>query len=132
MICLEMIGFFSDKEKSQSYPLGILRLFYPSKGNYIGVVGNFGSSALVSQVAEQMKATSVDVRTLRAPSFLPVVDFSDHRNYWKFGYAAVMVTDTAFYRNPHYHKDTDTVNTLNFEKMREVVKGICWSILKMK
>jgi hypothetical protein len=60
------------------------------------------------------------------------VDFSDHRNYWTFGYPAVMITDTAFYRNPHYHMPTDTIDTLDFEKMKEVVKGVMWSLLNMK
>lgn len=132
MVCLEMIGYFTNAEKSQSYPLPFMGLFYPNKGNFIGVVGNFGSSSLIKQVATHMKATSVDVETLRAPSFVIGVDFSDHRNYWKFGYDAVMVTDTAFYRNPNYHKETDTIDTLSFHKMKEVVKGVCWSLLNMK
>ena len=132
MICLEMIGFFTDKENSQSYPLAILRLFHPSTGNFIGVVSNFRSSSFAAQVAKHMGATSVDVRTLKAPSFVTGVDFSDHRNYWKFGYDAVMITDTAFYRNLNYHQETDLMNTLDFDKMREVIKGVCWSILNMK
>ncbi len=132
MICLEMIGFFSDKKRSQSYPLSVLRLFYPSKGNFIGVVGNFGSLSLANHVASHLKTTAVEARKLQAPAFLAGVDFSDHRNYWKFGYAAVMVTDTAFYRNPNYHEMTDTPDTVDFTKMREVVKGICWSISAMQ
>jgi len=132
MICLESIGFFTDKENSQSYPLFILRLFYPSTGNFIGIVSNFASSSLTAQIAKHMTATSVGVETLRAPSFVSGVDFSDHRNYWKFGYDAVMVTDTAFYRNRNYHQKSDTMDTLDFTRMREVVKGVCWSILNMK
>ena len=132
MICLEMIGFFTDKENSQSYPLAVLRLFYPSTGNFIGVVSNFGSSSFAAQIAKHMGATSVGVRTLKAPSFVTGVDFSDHRNYWKFGYDAVMITDTAFYRNLNYHQETDIMNTLDFVKMQEVIKGICWSILNME
>lgn len=129
MICLEMIGFFTEKKDSQTYPLGILRLFYPSTGNFIGVVGNWGSSGLVNQIAKHMRNTSIGVETLKAPSFVTGVDFSDHRNYWKFGYDAVMVTDTAFYRNNNYHKKSDTMDTLSFPKMQEVVKGVCWALL---
>ena len=129
MICLEMIGYFSDQESSQSYPLSLMRLFYPGTGDFIGVVGNFSSSSLVKQIAKHLKSTRVPVQTLRAPAFLTGVDFSDHLNYWKFGYKAVMVTDTAFYRNPNYHKPTDTIDTLNFKKMKEVIKGLCWAIL---
>lgn len=132
MICLEMIGFFTDQKNSQTYPLAILNLFYPSVGNYIGIVSNYGSSYLAAQIAKHMSSTSVGVRTLKAPSFITGVDFSDHRSYWKFGYDAVMITDTAFYRNHNYHHQTDTIDTLDFNKMSEVVKGICWSILNMK
>lgn len=132
MICLEMIGFFNDMENSQGYPLGIMKLLYPSKGNFIAIVGNFGSSNLVKHVATHMKATSIGVSTLKAPSWVEGVNFSDHRNYWEFGYDAIMITDTAFYRNPNYHEKTDTIDTLDFERMKEVVKGVCWALLKMK
>jgi hypothetical protein len=132
MICLEMIGYFTDENKSQSYPLSLLRLFYPSTGNFISIVSNFSSATLANQVAGRLKMTSVEVRTLKAPAFITGVDFSDHRNYWKFGYDAVMITDTAFYRNPNYHEETDTIDTLDFTRMQEVVKGVCWSILNLK
>jgi hypothetical protein len=132
MICLEMIGFFTDEKNSQKYPLGIMKLFYPSKGNFIGIVGNCKRSPLIKEVKMHMKTTSIEVRTLRAPAWVGGVDFSDHRNYWKFGYNAVMVTDTAFYRNLNYHRDTDTIDTLNFAKMEEVVKGVCWTLLNLK
>jgi len=132
MICLEMIGYFTTEEKSQNYPLAMMKLFYPSVGNFIAVVGNFGSSSLVDEVSEHIKATSLDVEKLKAPALLPGVDFSDHRNYWHFGYKAVMITDTAFYRNPNYHEITDTADTLDFVKMAEVVKGVTWALINMK
>lgn len=131
MICLEMIGFFTEGKDSQTYPLGILRLFYPNTGDFIGVVGNWGSWGLVNQVAKHMRKTLIKVETLKAPSFITGVDFSDHRNYWKFGYDAVMVTDTAFYRNKNYHERSDTMDTLSFPKMQEVVKGVCWVLLNI-
>jgi hypothetical protein len=131
MICLEMIGFFTEEKDSQDYPLGILGLFYPSTGNFIAVVGNWGSSGLVKQVSKHMRKTAIAVETLKAPSFVTGVDFSDHRNYWKFGYDAVMVTDSAFYRNKNYHEKSDTIETLSFSKMREVVKGVCWALLNI-
>lgn len=132
MICLEMIGFFTEQKKSQRYPLSLMRLFYPGTGDFIGVVSNYGSSSLSKQLSRHLKATSIKVETLKAPSFITGVDFSDHRNYWKFGYDAVMITDTAFYRNPNYHERSDTIDTLDFSRMKEVVKGICWSLLNMK
>lgn len=132
MICLEMIGFYTKEKNSQKYPLSIMRLFYPGTGDYIGVVSNFKSSSLAKQVARQLKATSIKVETLKAPSFVTGVDFSDHRNYWEFGYPAVMITDTAFYRNKNYHQQTDTIDTLDFNQMQKVVQGIGWAILNMK
>ncbi len=132
MICLEMIGFFTNKKRSQRYPLSLMRLFYPSKGDFIGVVGNFGSASLLKQLSHHLKSASIKVETLKAPSFLTGVGYSDHLNYWKFGYEAVMVTDTAFYRNPNYHAHSDTIETLDFGKMQEVVKGICWALVNIK
>lgn len=131
MICLEMIGFFKEEKNSQRYPLGILRLFYPSTGDFIAVVSNWGSSGLANQVARHLRNSSIPVAKLKAPSLVTGIDFSDHRNYWKFGYDAVMVTDTAFYRNNNYHKQTDTMATLSFPKLQEVVKGVCWALLNM-
>jgi hypothetical protein len=131
MISLEMIGFFTEEKDSQAYPLSILRPFYPSTGNFIAVVGNWGSSGLVNQVAKHMRKASIGIETLKAPSFVTGVDFSDHRNYRKFGYDAVMVTDTAFYRNKNYHETSDTMDTLSFPKMQEVAKGVCWAVFNM-
>ncbi|MBW8015178.1 MAG: M28 family peptidase [Planctomycetes bacterium] len=131
MISLEMIGYFTDVKGSQKYPIGLMGLFYPSEGNFIGVISNYKSGGLKRHTARHMKAASIKVRTLAAPSFVQGVDFSDQRNYWKFGYKAVMVTDTAFYRNPNYHQTTDTIDTLSFDKMKEVVKGVCWALLNL-
>jgi len=131
MVCLEMLGFYSDAPNSQGYPLPLMRLFYPSKGNFIGVVGNFASSDLVRHVRDRMRSADIDVESLKAPSCLIGVDFSDHRNYWKFGYHAIMITDTAFYRNPNYHSASDTIDTLNFDKIKEVVKGIYWALINL-
>lgn len=132
MICLESIGYFTDADSSQRYPLGLMRLFYPKQGNFIGVVGNFDSSSLVSEVKEHMKKADIDVRSLSGPSWIPGLDFSDHRNYWKFGYKAVMVTDTAFYRNPNYHRITDNPDTLDYARMGEVVRGVAWAVLNLE
>ena len=109
-----------------------MKLYYPSKGNFIAVVGNMSSGDLVRHIKACLSKTSIDVRSLKAPSWITGVDFSDHRNYWKFGYKAVMITDTAFFRNPNYHKETDTIETLNFEKMGEVVKGLVWALMNLK
>ena len=109
-----------------------MKIFYPSKADFIAVVGNFSSGKLLRHVKRSIKETSIPVRGLRARKSLKGVDFSDHRNYWQFGYSAVMITDTSFYRNPHYHKASDTIETLDFSKMREVVKGILIALIDIE
>jgi hypothetical protein len=125
MISLEMIGYFTDKEDSQEYPLGILKWFYPTRGDFIAVVSNFGSGSLRKRIRDAIGGNSrIACRSLGAPAALVGVDFSDHRNYWIFGYKAVMVTDTAFLRNKRYHRISDTIETLDFDKMAQVVLGL--------
>jgi hypothetical protein len=133
MISLEMIGYFSDKKGSQDFPMGFLKLFYPSRGNIIVVVGDFKNFRPVRKVRRKMRAGSdIKVRTINAPRWIEGIDFSDHRNYWHFGYDAVMVTNTAFYRNKNYHQPTDTKETLNYSKMAEVLRGVYNVIVKMR
>ena len=123
-IILEMIGYYSDKAQSQRYP-PLFGFFYPSKGNFIGVVGNFSSQWLVKKVAAFFKAHSrFPVESVVAPSIVSGVDFSDNWSFWKAGYPAVMITDTAFYRYPHYHSESDTYEKLDYVSMQEVVKGL--------
>ncbi len=130
IICLEMIGYFSDEKNSQKYPIGLMKLFYPTKGNFIGVIGKMGQGKPVRKVKKLMKqAANINVRSINAPTSLPGIDFSDHRNYWKYDYPAVMINNTAFYRNQNYHKTSDTIETLDFEKMTEVVRGAYWAVV---
>ncbi len=125
MICLEMIGYFTDKESSQSFPFPFMKYIYPTTGNFIGVVGKLGQKGITLKVRDIMrKYSDIPVFSINAPSFIPGVDYSDHRNYWHFGYKAVMITDTAFYRNPHYHRRSDTIGTLDFERLYQVIKGV--------
>ncbi|HEX9052032.1 MAG TPA: M28 family peptidase [Anaeromyxobacter sp.] len=128
MISLEMIGTFSDAKGSQAYP-AVLGWFHPSTGNFVAVVGKWGQGGAVRGVAAGMRAGSpLPVETLSAPTFLPGVDFSDHRSFWGNGYEAVMVTDTAFFRNPRYHTAEDRPDTLDYARMAEVVKGVCCAV----
>lgn len=132
MICLEMIGYFSDAPNSQHFPLNVLRYVYPTTGNFITVVGKLSQLGLVQKVARHMKeASSIGIQSFAAPNLIPAISLSDHRSYWQCGYPAVMINNTAFYRNPHYHQSTDTIDTLNFDKMAEVVKGVYWAIVNM-
>ncbi len=132
MAGLEMLGYFSSKDGSQHYPLFLMKLFYPSKGDFIGVVGNFKSKKLVNHFHVHMGQASIKTEKLTAPSLLPGIDFSDHKNYWKFGYQAIMITDTSFYRNHNYHETSDTIETLDFSKMAEVTRGIYFAIANLK
>jgi hypothetical protein len=125
MICLEMLGYFTDEPGSQYFPAPGMGLLYPSRGNFIAVVGNGSSWGFTRDVKARMAgATELPVRSINAPALLPGVDFSDHYNFWKQGWQAVMITDTAFYRNPNYHQMSDTPDTLDYERLAQVVTGV--------
>lgn len=125
MFSLEMIGYFTDAADTQQFPLALLSWWYPTTGNFIAVVGKLGQGRLVRRVRYAMaQASSLPVCSLTAPRLLRGVDFSDHASYWQMGYPAVMITDTAFYRNPHYHTKTDTADTLDYHSMAQVVAGV--------
>ncbi|MBE9547735.1 MAG: M20/M25/M40 family metallo-hydrolase [Proteobacteria bacterium] len=125
MVCLEMVGYYNDKKGGQAFPLPFMNLVYPSTPNFIAVVGNLKSKSLVKKVKDALsKGSDIPVETLSTVSLVPGIDFSDHRSFWKMGYPAVMVTDTAFYRNPNYHSPADTIDTLNFDKMSSLLTGL--------
>lgn len=125
MIGLEMIGFFSDEPWSQSFPLAGMYLIYPSRGNFIGIVGRFDEIAEVREVkAAFHRRATVPAYSMNAPTFVPGVTLSDHSSYWRSGFKAVMVTDTAFFRNENYHMPGDTADTLDYGRMAQVVNGV--------
>lgn len=124
VLILEMIGYFDNKPNSQSYPF-LFGPFYPNKGNYIGVISNFKSRRLAKDIVKIFKKQSqFPIERVSTLAFIPGVDFSDHWSFWKLNYPAVMITDTGFYRNPNYHKMTDTYKTLDYTSMAEVIKGL--------
>jgi len=125
MVSLEMIGYFTDTEGSQFYPLSVFRWFYPRKGDFIAMVGNVASRDFTNEIKRGFRRNSkLPVFSLNTVSVVPGVDFSDHRSFWKAGYPAFMVTDTAFYRNPNYHSPGDVPDTLDYGRMAEVVRGL--------
>lgn len=131
MISLEMIGYYDDQSGSQAYPVGFLKWFYPSSGDFIAVVSDFKSNRYARKMRSIMrKRSNIKVAKLAAPASMPGVDFSDHLNYWSHGFKAVMITDTAFFRNHNYHLTTDTPNTLDYQRMSEVVHGVFQSVLQ--
>lgn len=125
MICLEMIGFFTDTPGSQSYPLPFMNMIYPKEGNFIAIVGNIRSARWTRRIKTGFtRGTDLPVETLNAPSLIVGIDFSDHWSFNKCGFPAVMVTDTAFYRTPHYHLPSDLPETLDYKRMAKVVDGV--------
>lgn len=124
MIALETIGYFSNEPGSQDYPQP-LRFFYPNKGNFIGFVGNFYSSQLLRQSIELFrKKATIPSEGAILPAFIPGVDWSDHASFWKNNYPAIMITDTAPYRYPYYHRAQDTPDKIDYEKMTRVISGV--------
>ena len=132
MICLEMIGYFSDRPNSQRFPLFFMDRIYPNTGNFIALVGNKKSTSWTKRIRDGFsRGTDLPVESLNAPWLVIGVDFSDHWSFYKMGYPAVMVTDTAFYRNPHYHRPSDLPDTIDLERAAKVVDGICRAILNV-
>jgi len=132
MICLESIGYFVDAPGSQMFPLPFLRFIYPEKGNFITFVSDLSSKGFLERAKKSfMNGTDLPIESFSALSIVPGVDLSDHRSFWKFGYKAIMVTDTAFYRNPNYHGPGDLADTLDYARMAEVVLGVRMTILDL-
>lgn len=129
MISLEMIGYFSEQQASQSYPALFMKLYYPSVGNYIAIVDRVFSMRAQHMKKVMDEIIKLPVYSLNAPAIIPGVDFSDHRSFWQYGYPAIMITDTAFYRNQAYHSIADTADRLDYEKMAQVVYGVYHYVL---
>jgi Zn-dependent M28 family amino/carboxypeptidase len=124
MICYEMIGYFSEEPESQPFPSPEMASLYPHVANFIMVVGTEQYHDFNSKVHWLMAADSqIDVQLASLPASNGLAGMSDQRNYWAFGYQALMINDTSFVRNPHYHQITDTIETLDFEKMTEVINS---------
>ena len=132
MVSLEMVGYTDSRPGSQKYPIG-LRAFYPDRGDFIGVIGNWNSTSLLRRFARQMRQVrGLPVETLSVPGnggLIPAVRLSDHSSFWDAGYPALMITDTSFFRNPHYHGSTDTLETLNLDFMAKICEGVIRTVL---
>lgn len=131
MICFDMIGYFSDEKKSQSYPFGILSLFYGKRANYITLIKKFGSGSFARRFARKYKsANTIRAKKFTAPGKAPGISYSDHANYWKFGYSALMITDTSIFRNNNYHQKSDTMETLDIRSIAKVIDGVFITLKK--
>jgi Zn-dependent M28 family amino/carboxypeptidase len=133
MISLEMIGY-AGKHLKQSYPFPLMRVLgrYPRTGDFIGIVGNIRTRRFVKAVKAVMsEVCAVGVESLSAPGFIPPLYLSDHSSFWKQRYPALMITDTAFLRNPNYHNQGDIDQTLNYGFLAEAVKGIYHAVIAL-
>lgn len=125
MISLEMLGYFSDAPGSQSYPVPWLKYLYGDRANFIAVVGRWQELAVVRTFKRGFRhGTQLPIRSLTFPPVIPGVGASDHASYWKLGHEAIMLTDTAYQRNPHYHTAGDRPETLDYPRMAEVINGV--------
>jgi len=114
-VILESVGYYSQKPFSQKYP-PLLGFFFPNKGNFLAVVGNIRSRQLAFDTGRALRKDKLPARTL-VLDYFPAASFSDHWSFWQEGYRGVMITDTAFLRNPHYHQPTDTLEKLDYDMM---------------
>jgi Zn-dependent M28 family amino/carboxypeptidase len=124
MLSLETIGYYSDRPGSQKYPPGV-GLCFPSQGDFIAFVGNLRSFRLVRRCRRLFrKHSDFPCEAAALPGFLPGVGWSDHESFWESGYPAVMVTDTAPFRYPQYHREGDTPDQLDYLRCARVVEGL--------
>jgi Zn-dependent M28 family amino/carboxypeptidase len=132
MLALEMIGCFKDGPQTQEFPFPPLRLFYPGRGNFLALAGRLSELALLRRVKTAMrKASPLPVHSIAAPRGLFGIDLSDNVSYWDQGFPAIMVTDTAFFRNERYHTLADTPDTLDYGRMAEAVRGLAAAVLDL-
>jgi Zn-dependent M28 family amino/carboxypeptidase len=124
MLSLETVGYYTDQPGSQQYPFPF-SLFYPDTGNFIGFVGNLSSRPLVRKAVGVFRAsTAFPSEGVAAPSGIEGIHWSDHWSFWEAGYPAIMVTDTAPFRYPHYHTSTDTPGQLDYTGLARVTGGL--------
>jgi len=128
VLSLETMGYFTEEKNSQKYPAP-LNLMYPSTGNFIGFVSDVNSGGLQRQVIKKFREhAKVPSEGASLPDVLPGVGWSDHWSFWQEGYVGLMVTDTALFRYPHYHKKTDTPDKINFPEFAKVVDGLVFVV----
>ena len=131
MIALDTIGYFTDQAGSQKYPYP-LNYYFPDTGNFIAFVANRDSSHLLKQTIGSFRTyAAIPSEGGYAPSMLPGIGWSDHWSFWQAGYPAIMVTDTAIFRYPHYHRQSDTPSQVNFDQLTRVTSGLIKSLIRL-
>lgn len=134
MISLEMLGYRDSTPNSQRYPAG-LQYFYPNTGDFIALIGNLSNLIDLKKISHSIKTTAnIPCEILPVPLrgfVVPDTRRSDHAPFWDQGYAAIMITDTANMRNPHYHNPTDTLDTLDLDFLTGVCQGLAAAIYNL-
>jgi hypothetical protein len=124
MISLETMAYFSDEPGSQKFPAALFKLFFPSRGNFIGFVGNFQARGIIQRAAAGFRgATDFPLECCATFGGIAGIGWSDHGSFWREGYRAFQITDTAPYRYPYYHTSEDTPDKVNYEKLARVTRG---------
>lgn len=132
MICLEMLGYFSDQPGAQQIPQPLHLVFNHTKGDFIGFTSNTDSKEALKDIVGRFRNYArVPSEGLAGPSIIPGLSYSDHWSFWQAGYKAVMVTDTAFMRYPHYHTSEDTIDKLDFLRFTKVVSALSKTVLEL-
>lgn len=131
MVSLEMLGYYSDAPGSQHYP-PLFRFFHPSCGNFIAFVANLRSRRVMRQAAAVFRSHSnFPLEHTATFGFIPGVAWSDHLSFWREGYRAFMVTDTAFYRYPYYHTAQDTPDKIDYVRLARVSEGLYQAFVEL-
>jgi len=131
MISLEMLGCYSERPRSQRYP-PLFRFFYPDRANFIAFVSNLRSRRVLQRFSAAFRRHSqFPAEHVATFSWIPGVAWSDHLAFWRQGYRALMVTDTAFYRYPHYHEATDLPDELDYASMAAVTEGVADAVASL-
>lgn len=134
MMSLEMLGYCNSNPGTQEYPASILKKFYPSTGDYIALIGNLKTFPDLFRLRNSLRKSGTKSEFLPVPNkgkIVPPTRWSDHSPFWDAGYPAMMVTDTSFMRNPHYHKPSDKIETLDLDFLSGVCRGLEVGIRKL-
>lgn len=132
MLCMEMVGFFNTAPNSQTYPPMVPKLaarLLPHRGDFIAMVSNMASAKLLLRArAGFRRSVRFPLVAMPLPQQIPEIRLSDHGPFWDEGFPALMITDTSFFRNPHYHLATDTPDTLDYPRMSRVTQGVAGAL----
>jgi Zn-dependent M28 family amino/carboxypeptidase len=135
MLCLEMVGYFTDEPESQATPLGIprcLRWLFPRRGQFLAAVGNLRSFSLAWEFHRGFKRCSrLPLFSVCLPEAIHEIRLSDNSSFWDQGYPALMLTDTSFLRNPHYHQSSDRADTLDYGRMAQATRGVAGGLARL-